>query len=73
VNFLIYAGMVKMMDLKKEHNYKKGDKIIAISSKRVFEIKYILGKKIIVNNGIFDFPLPDGSFVPYSSLMEELL
>lgn len=53
--------------------YKKGDKVILLNSGRIFEVKYIIAEKVVVNNGVFDFPLQPNSFVPYSSLMEELI
>lgn len=59
------------MDLKDE--IKVGDIIIAIKSGRIFKIKYMLGMKAIVNNGVFDFPLDYGTYAPYSPLLEELL
>jgi len=60
------------MDLRKI--IKMGDKVIALKSGRVFNVKYFLSNtKIIVNNGIFDFPLSQDQFIIYSPLMEALL
>lgn len=60
------------MDLRKI--IKIGDKVIALKSGRVFNVKYFLSNtKIIVNNGIFDFPLSQDQFIIYSPLMEALL
>lgn len=50
-----------------------GDLIVALESGRVFKIKYLLGNKVVVNNGVFDFPLSEGQYVPHTPLWEELL
>lgn len=52
---------------------KAGDLVVALVSRRVFKIKYFIGSKVVVNNGIFDFPLSEGQYVPYTPLWEELL
>ena len=54
-------------------SFKQGDKIIDLPSGRIFIIKYMLGKKPIVNNGKFDFPLRLEVVIKWSPLMEELI
>ena len=69
MSFLTFVGMGGWMDLRKE--LKAGDKVIAIYSGRVFEIKYFVGGFPVVCNGTFDFPLRE--FVIYSPVSEVLL
>lgn len=53
--------------------FKKGDKVIDLPSGRIFIIKYMLDKKPVVNNGVFDFPLRLEVVIKWSPLMEELI
>jgi hypothetical protein len=71
VSFLINVGMGGWMDLKVKP--KKGDKIVILESGDVFIIKYFLGELVVVNNGLFDFPLLLEEIAPVTPLMEELL
>lgn len=52
---------------------KPGDLIISFNWGRVFKVKYILGDKVVVNNGTYDFPLYPKEYAIYSPLLEELI
>jgi hypothetical protein len=52
---------------------KPGDTVIDFTSGNVFKVKYLLGDKVVVNNGIYDFPLFPEEYAIYSPLMEELI
>jgi len=52
---------------------KPGDTIIDFTSGSVLKVKYLLGDKVVVNNGEYDFPLLPEDYAMYSPLMEELI
>lgn len=53
--------------------FKPLDIVIDFNCGKVYEVKYVIGNKVIVTNGIFDFPLYPNEFTLYSPLLEELL
>jgi hypothetical protein len=55
-------------------SYKKGDTIISLRDDELYTIKYLMYNFVIVSSGKgYDMPLRYNEFVPYSTLMEELI